>query len=114
MHVCGTSSRAAAEKETHKNIPNTATKFSKLLASRFDLRTVSNETMPLFSEKMSEVGLVTLAAGGVQPAASSTDILRLRTLLRLCWMMECNAKVSWSQSFASDPNIAKVFCRCAQ
>lgn len=72
------------------NIPNTATKFSRLLASRFDLRIESRETMPLFSEKMREVGVVTLAAGGVQPAYSSTDILRTAVpvlsyvIMRLC------------------------------
>lgn len=57
-----------------QNIPNTATKFSKLLASRFDVRIDSKETMPGFSENISDVGVVTLAAGGVQPACSSTDI----------------------------------------
>jgi hypothetical protein len=57
------------------NIPNTATSSSKLPASIFDARMVSNETMPWFSEKMRDVGVVTFAAGGVQPARSSTDIL---------------------------------------
>lgn len=71
--------RATREGNDKINIPNTATNSSKLPASMFDARMVSNETMPVFSEKMSDVGVVTFAAGGVQPACSSTDIRLLRT-----------------------------------
>jgi len=82
-HVARQASKAAKEPRGKRNdkinIPKTATNSSKLPASMLDARMVSNETMPVFSEKMSDVGVVTFAAGGVQPACSSTDIRLLRT-----------------------------------
>lgn len=84
-NVTATCERTVKRARRRIHVPKTATKFSKLRASKFEVRIDSNETMPGFSEKIRDVGVVTLAAGGNQPALSSTDIvLEKRSCMRLC------------------------------